>query len=143
MFLSFYGIERRFFVDDPSPDEKTTLLTEARRLVELFSENHSARRYLGEFLEFAVAATTEVAAIQPTFENPGWDVPFSVKLAIGARLQKGENLTADWVLSWFLCHPEKNLRTSARRCTEEFIALFRIRFSERFPQGLNPPCQQE
>ena len=136
MFLYFYGIERRFFVDDPSPDEKTTLLTEARRLVELFSENHSARRYLGEFLEFAVAATTEVAAIQPTFENPGWDVPFSVKLAIGARLQKGENLTADWVLSWFLCHPEKNLRTSARRCTEEFIALFRIRFSERFPQGL-------
>jgi tellurite resistance protein len=40
------------------------------------------------------------------------------------------------VLSWFLCHPEKNLRTSAKRCLDEFIALFRLRFEERFPQGL-------
>lgn len=136
MFLYFYGLERRFFVDAPSLDEKRDLLDEARRLVEVFSGNYSAQRYLREFIEFALVAITEFGAIQPVFENPGWDVPFSVKLAIGARLQKGENLGAEWVLSWFLCHPEKNLRTSAKRCGDEFIALFRLRFNERFPQGL-------
>ena len=136
MFLYFYGLERRFFVDAPSLDEKRDLLDEARRLVEVFSDNYSAQRYLREFIEFALVAITEFAAIQPVFENPGWDVPFSVKLAIGARLQNGENLDSDWVLSWFLCHPEKNLRTSAKRCRDEFTALFGLRFNERFPQGL-------
>lgn len=136
MFLYFYGLERRFFVDDPAPEEKRELLDEVRRLAELYSDNHSARRYLGEFVSYAVAATTPYEAIQPVFENPGWDLPFSVKLAIGARIERGEPLNADWVLSWFLCHPEKTLRTAARRCQPEFIALFKKRFDARFPSGL-------
>lgn len=136
MFLYFYGLERRFFVDEPAIEEKRDLLIEVRRLAQLFSDNRSAQRYLGEFIEFAVVSTTEVDAIEPIFDNPSWDVPFSVKLAIGARLGKGENLNADWILSWFLCHPEKSLRTSGRRCPDEFKALFRLRFDERFPQGL-------
>jgi tellurite resistance protein len=136
MFLYFYGLERRFFLDDPTREEKCQLLAEARRLFEVFAENRSAQRYLGDFIEFAIAATTEIDTIPPVFINPGWDLPFSVKLAIGARLQKGENLDANWVLSWFLCHPEKNLRTSAKRCHDEFIALFQLRFEQRFPQGL-------
>ena len=136
MFLYFYGLERRFFVDDPPIEERRDLLAEVRRLAELFADNRSAQRYLREFIEFAVAATTEVDAIEPVFDNQGWDVPFSAKLAIGARLEKGENLTTDWVLSWFLCHPEKNLRTSGRRCHDELVALFRLRFDDRFPQGL-------
>jgi len=136
MFLYFYGLERRFFVDDPTLEEKRDLLAEVRRLAQVYAENWSAQRYLGEFIEFAVVATTEVDALAPVFDNPGWDMPFSVKLAIGARLQKGENLDADWVLSWFLCHPEKNLRTAGKRCRDEFMALFRHRFDQRFPDGL-------
>jgi tellurite resistance protein len=136
MFLYFYGLERRFFVDEPTREEKRQILDEARRLFDVFAENRSVQRYLGEFIEFAVVATTEVDNIPPVYDNSGWDLPFSVKLAIGARLQKGESLDANWVLSWFLCHPEKNLRTSAKRCRDEFIALFRLRFEERFPEGL-------
>lgn len=136
MFLYFYGLERRFFVDSPEVSEKLAIVNEVKRLAEIFSENYSARTYLSTFLHFAEVATTEVEKIQPVFESATWDLPFSVKLAIGARLQRGENLSADWVLSWFLCHSEKNLRTSARRCAQEFNALFRLSFDERFPQGL-------
>ncbi|WP_367178163.1 TerB N-terminal domain-containing protein [Glycocaulis sp.] len=136
MFLYFYGLERRFFIDDPKVEEKQDLLEEVRRLTDLYAGNHSARRYLGEFIAYAVAATTPLEEIEPVFDNPGWDLPFSVKLAIGARLERGEPLSADWVLSWFLCHPEKSLRTAARRCQPEFIALFRKRFEARFPGGL-------
>jgi tellurite resistance protein len=136
LFLYFYGLERRFFVDDPALEEKRELLDEVRRLADLYADNHSARRYLGEFIAYAVAAATPFEDIQPVFDNPGWDLPFSMKLAIGARLDRGEPLSADWVLSWFFCHPEKTLRTAARRCEPEFIALFRKRFEARFPVGL-------
>jgi len=136
MFLYFYGLERRFFVDSPDLNERRQLLDEVRRLIEVFQDNYSAQRYLREFIEFALVSITEIGSIPPVFENPGWDLPFSVKVAIGARLQRGENLDADWVLCWFMCHPEKNLRTSAKRCRDEFIALFRLRFERRFPQGL-------
>jgi len=136
MFLYFYGLERRFFLDEPATDEKRCILAEVRRLADLYSENHSARRYLSEFISIAEAATTPVEEIEPLYENPGWDLPFSIKLAVGARLERGEALGAEWVLSWFLCHPEKSLRTPARRCQKEFIVSFKKHFETRFPNGL-------
>ena len=102
----------------------------------LYPGNHSVRRYLGEFLDIAMLAGTSLDAIEPVFEWQGWELPFSLKYAIGAQIDKGENLSADWLLSWFICHPESNLRTSAKRCRGEFLALFRIRFDEHFPDGL-------
>jgi len=135
MFLYFYGLERRFFVDQSNADAKD-IIAEVRRMVSLYPENHSVKRYLGEFLDIATLAETEFEALEPTFERQGWELPFSLKYAIGARLDKGEHLSADWVLSWLICHPESHLRTPATRCREEFLALFKIRFDDRFPNGL-------
>ena len=136
MFLYFYGLERRFFVDHQSNEEAKDIVEEVRRLQSLYPGNHSVRRYLGEFLDIAMLAGTDLDAIEPVFEWQGWELPFSLKYAIGARIDKGENLSADWLLSWFICHPESNLRTPAKRCRDEFLALFRMRFDEHFPDGL-------
>lgn len=136
MFLYFYGLERRVFVDDPSEEEKRQISEEVQRLARLYADNRSVQRYLGEFLEIAKVATTRTADIEPIYENSGWELPLSLKLAIGTRLDKGERLDADWVLSWLLCHPERVLRTPATRCREEFLCLFRVRFEQRFPEGL-------
>ncbi len=135
MFLYFYGLERRFFVDQSNEDAKY-IVQEVRRLQSLYPDNHSVRRYLGEFLDIAMLVETDINAIEPIFEKQGWELPFSLKYAIGVRIAKGENLTADWLLSWFICHPETHLRTPATRCRDEFIALFRMRFDRRFPEGL-------
>lgn len=135
MFLYFYGLERRFFVDQSDTDAKD-IIAEVRRLVSLYPENHSVKRYLGEFLDIAMLAKTEFEALEPIFERQGWELPFSLKIAIGARLDKGERLSADWVLSWLICHPESNLRTPVTRCRDEFFALFKMRFDDRFPDGL-------
>jgi len=135
MFLYFYGLERRCFVDQ-SDEEIAEIVGEVRRLQSLYSDNHSVKRYLGEFLDFVMLFETDISAIEPIFERQGWDLPLTLKYAIGARIDKGENLTPDWLLSWFICHPESNLRTPATRCRDEFIALFRMRFDERFPDGL-------
>jgi tellurite resistance protein len=135
MFLYFYGLERRCFVDQ-SDEEIAEIVDEVRRLQSLYSDNHSVKRYLGEFLDFVMLFETDISAIEPSFERQGWDLPLTLKYAIGARIDKGENLTADWLLSWFICHPETNLRTPATRCRDEFVALFRMRFDRRFPDGL-------
>jgi len=135
MFLYFYGLERRFFVDQSDADAKD-IIAEVRRLVSLYPDNHSVKRYLGEFLDIAMLAETEFEVLEPIFERQGWELPFSLKYAIGARLDKGERLCADWVLSWFIYHPESNLRTPATRCRDEFLALFKMRFDDRFPDGL-------
>lgn len=135
MFLYFYGLERRFFVDQSNEDAKD-IVQEVRRLQSLYPDNHSVRRYLGEFLDIAMLAEADLDAIEPIFEKQGWELPFSLRYAIGARIDKGEHLTADWLLSWFICHPESNLRTPASRCRDEFIALFRMRFDQRFPDAL-------
>jgi len=136
MFLYFYGLERRVFVDDPSEEEKRQISEEVQRLARLYAQSRSVQRYLGEFLEIAKIATTEIDDIEPIYENSGWELPLSLKLAIGVRLDRGERLDAEWVLSWLLCHPERNLRTPATRCREEFLVLFKVRFQQRFPEGL-------
>ena len=136
MFLYFYGLERRFLVENASDIEKRQILEEVERLSQLFVDNRSAQRYLNEFIEIARMMTIDIDSIQPVFEAMGWELPLSVKLAIGARLDRGDKLGPDWVLSWFLCHPEKNLRTPATRCHDEFLALFKVRFEKRFPEGL-------
>ena len=135
MFLYFYGLERRFFVDQ-SRAEAQEIIGEVRRLHSLYADNHSVQRYLGEFLDVAMLSETDLEEIHPAFERQGWDIPISMKYAIGARIGRGDRLCADWLLSWFMCHPEGNVRTAATRCREEFIALFRMRFDERFPDGL-------
>ncbi|WP_092815592.1 TerB N-terminal domain-containing protein [Roseivivax marinus] len=136
MFLYFYGLERRFFMDEPSQDERQDLVKEARRLACLYPGNRSVQRYLGEFIEIGQAGVIEAHKIEPIFENQTWELPFSLKLALGVRIREDEPLDADWVLSWLMCDPESRLRTPASRCFEEFRELFRLKFMALHPEGL-------
>ncbi len=136
MFLYFYGLERRFFVDHPTNEEKKEILEEVKRLKVLYPSNGSAQRYLGEFIQVAEVTLGGVESLEPVFDYRGWELPLSLRLAIGIKLENGEQLSANWVLSWFMCHPERQLRTPATRCGKEFKALFEIRFDGRFPDGL-------
>ena len=142
MFLFFYGLERRFLIDQPSDHEKHEIVAEVVRLKGLFSENHSAQRYLGEFLDVVrIADAGELCLEDPSLknavlENRSWDVPFSLKFIIGSMIQKGITLDADWLQIWLLCHPESRMRTAATRCAPEFKALFKLRFDGRYPEGL-------
>ena len=142
MFLYFYGLERRFFIDDPDPDEKQRIVAEVERLKALFPGNHSVQRYLGEFLDLArISAagrlsTDDTTLQQSILDNRGWDLPLTLKIAIGGAIANGDALSADWLYTWFLCHYERRTRTPAQRCEPEFRALFRLKFDARFPDGL-------
>ena len=141
VFLYFYGLERRFFQDNPTEDEKTDIVEEVDRLLRIYGENNSVKKYLGTFLD--VTRTMMMPAESPDhcFEYAGYEIPLGLRLAIGRMVRDGIPLNAIWVLSWYCAHPEYSLRTPARRASEEFKALFKLHFDEKYPDGMkvNPP----
>ena len=136
VFLYFYGLERRMFLDDPQPEEREQLVAEATRLRAIYGLNHSVARYVGEFIEAATIVSSDAHEIEPFFESHGWELPLRLRVKIGALIRDDERLSAEWLLSWFLCAGYVSLRTPARRCPEEFRALFTLLFEAKYPQGL-------
>ena len=136
MFLFFYGLERRFLVDGASEVEKRDILVEVSRLKELFGQNHSVQRYLGEFIDLASIIVDDGDFKKPIYKNWGWELPLALRVALGGAITNDMPLNADWLLSWFLCHNEKRVRTPATRCENEFMSLFRYKFATRYPNDL-------
>lgn len=140
MFLYFYGLERRFLRDEPPDNERRRILAEVARLKDLYAASGSAQRYLGEFMQLA-SCMMDGTAQEPPPVSESWELPLALRFALGVRIAEGKPLDGGWLLAWFKAHPDRNLRTAARRCDGEFDALFRILFDRRFPQGLQvrPP----
>ena len=136
VFLYFYGLERRFFVDSPVEDEKCLLVEETERLLGLYGENHSVRRYLEIFLDAAHIALGSIREVEPRFKRSDYELSLGLRVAIGWMAKEGQPLSADWLLSWYTTHPETRLRQPAIRAFSEFKALFTVIFNERFPKGL-------
>lgn len=136
VFLYFYGLENRYFQDQPSETERQAIIAEVERLLEVYGANGSVRRYLGAFLEAARLVVSGGVSLKPVFERTSYEIPLTVRLAVGHMLAGGEQVPAEWMLSWLCTHPERSLRTPAQRAFPEFKALFESRFQERFPNGL-------
>ena len=136
VFLYFYGLERRFFVDAPADEEKRLIVAETRRLLDIYGENHSVQRYLRIFLDAARIVLAPLGEAEPRFEKSGHELPLGLRVAIGRMAKEGSPLSADWLLGWYVAHPETSLRTPAKRAFPEFRALFGLLFDKRFPQGL-------
>lgn len=139
LFLYFYGLERRFFLDNPSEHEKQELVEEGERLLHVFGENYSVRRYLGTFLDSAQIAVNRAEDTEPRFERFSHELPLVLRVTIGRKAKQGVPLDADWLLAWLTNHAETRLRTPAKRAFPEFRQLFKILFDERFPSGLELP----
>lgn len=135
VFLYFYGLERRVFVDNADAHERADIVAEVRRLLETYGSNHSIRRYLGAFID-ASSLLDFSSNFQPVFEHDGYEMPANVLLALGRMAARNEPLTADWLLSWYLCHPETRLRTPMKRAFAEFKEYFQYLFDDQFPNGL-------
>ena len=136
VFLHFYGIERRFFIDAPTREEKHLLVAEVRRLLDIYGDNHSVQGYLGVFLDAARIALEPAGDAEPLFEKSGYELPLGLRVAIGRMAKERQPLSADWLLGWYVAHPETRLRTPATRAFPEFRALFTLLFDDRFPEGL-------
>ena len=79
--------------------KRSDIITEVRRLLEIYGYNHSIRRYLGAFID-ATSLLDSSDESQPVFEHDGYEMPAKVLLTVGRMAARSEPLTADWLLSW-------------------------------------------
>ena len=137
VFLFFYGLEHRFFIDQACDDHEV-ILREVTELLSAYGEDHSFHGYATTFLAAArlwsgiVPAQPAIDAVQISYT--GLTPDFRVGLA--RHLSAGP-LSGEWLLAWYLAQPEKSLRTPATRCLTEFKRLFIARFNAAYPNGLN------
>ena len=137
VFLFFYGLERRMFIDEAYED-RPSIEAEVRRLLSIYGSNGSFRGYATRFLD-AVSLLDWDGETPPEISldlRGGYELPNSVKLHIGSKLSQKLALTAHDALLWVICSPETSLRTPAIRCFEEFKTLWNILFADAFPEGM-------
>ncbi|MEQ1715656.1 MAG: TerB N-terminal domain-containing protein [Hyphomicrobium sp.] len=136
IFLFFYGLEQRLFVDKSRADHDA-IVREVSELMDVYGDNQSFRNYATTFLKAALLEAGHLPPL-PTLSalQVSYGLPTDFRVALAQRLNEGP-LSAEWLLAWYLAHPEKSLRTPATRCFAEFKALFVARFNAEYPKGLN------
>ncbi len=136
MFMT--GLEHRLLQDD-ALDQVDAILDEAERLHAIYGRNEMFGRQTNRFLDVAYHLAGRPP--RPVVPSPGlksYDevLPFGVRLHIGRLIGTGERLRAADALSWVVARQDTFLRTAARRCWDEFMALWPIRFAAAYPKGL-------
>ena len=135
MFIYFFGLEHRFFTKKTKKKEKKEILAEVIRLRNCFCGKDTVEPELERFIEVA-QLELDCLGSDPVYKSFGFELPLAVAIELGKRVDRRKNITSEWGLSWFLCHPNRKLRTSAERCEKEFQQLFQIIFNHRFPDGI-------
>ena len=145
VFLFFYGLERRLFVDlgsDLDHPDIPIIVAEILRLLIIYGANPSFSDHAGSLLALLEGLSylrTDIEDIEPVPWDPDrsrWGIPLAVRIAIGKYVANGSRIPAGWALSYFRHHPEKRLRTPAKRCQDEFDELFKARYRARFRGGM-------
>lgn len=137
VFVYFYGLERRLIAEKSEKDARA-ILAEARRLLDLYGDNHSFRNYCGALIEagelvFDIAPTDNAISLDM---RRGWEIPIGIRVRLGRKVRDGVAIDSDDALCWALTHPQLYPRTAVSRCFDQFCALWRYRFTERFPDGI-------
>jgi len=136
VFLYFYGLERRLFLDQ-SKEDAADIVAEISRLLIIYGSNHSISRYLGDAVSFSslILDGTPTKPSGETSYSHHWELPMDVRLYLGNKLKQGLSLSNADMLKWYLNHPNKHLRTPATRLEKEFIAMMKVRLDTRYPDG--------
>jgi hypothetical protein len=138
VFIYFYGLERRVFVDKAEgPGELPWIRSEVERLRRVYGLNPSFTSYaerLVSAIDCLLDPSTE--SDPPEISEPSWAIPEGMKIGLGRICASGRPVPSNWALAWLLADPESYLRTPAKRCRQEFADLFAIRYHQRYGDGL-------
>ena len=108
----------------------------------MYGDNRSVKGYLGTFLDAAQATAGYEDRTEPSIEKASYELPLSVRATIGRMSREGLPIGADWLLRWYVAHPDYSFRTPATRAFPEFRALFGQLLDERFPEGMPVPVSK-
>lgn len=141
VFLFFYGLERRLLVDAKTSEhakaEAQLIISEAKRLLDLYGKNPSFHGYASGFVEVCQYLYTP-EAIETRPRQVVWrgEYPLSLKVTLSDLALNGRPIPPDSALSWLEHSVEFSLRTPARRCRSEFENLFNMRYKTEFDDGM-------
>ena len=142
IFLYFYGLERRALVDGEADSvakaEIPAIRAEVIRLVAIYGENNSFRRYASQFLNFldgTEAPQPAYTSAPPKVRFNSCEVPLAIKVGLGQMAVDGVSVPGTWALAWAQSDPNIYKRTPVTRCPDQFEALFLARYAERFGDG--------
>jgi uncharacterized membrane protein YhaH (DUF805 family) len=138
VFIYFYGLERRL-VKDRSEADAPAIMSELRRLLVIYGDNHSFQNYCSTLLDMGELLFGDVEDTPtPTLDNRhSWELPIRLRVYLGRKVAAGQTLYSNDALCWTLGHPMLYPRTPVTRCFPEFCELWKIRFDEQFPKGLS------
>ncbi len=142
VFLFFYGLERRVFIDK-SFKEYPQIAKEVSRLLAIYGSNGSFNGYARRLLA-VLGASQSQGLTRPTIHaglKDGFELPLDVRMYLGRKLAQLESFDESDALLWLLAMPDTYLRTPAARCFEELRTLWAIKFAGAWPQGMRvkPP----
>lgn len=142
VFIYFYGLERRALVDAKdsvaAQDDLPAIVTEVRRLLSIYGGNSSFHGYASNFLDILQMWSTDepLYRTSPQIEDCSWKIPLTLKMALGHVARDGVPLPAEWALAWAENDPSMPRKLPVQRCPDEFRELFKIRYKEKFGEGL-------
>ncbi|MDP3041815.1 MAG: TerB N-terminal domain-containing protein [Candidatus Omnitrophota bacterium] len=143
VFLYFYGLERRILVDiresSKAALEKEIILTELKRLREIYRSNYSFNQYSSNLIDYLEIIDSKYKLYSSPIDVEGfvgYEFPLKLRVGLAQIAADGNPLSPDWALAWVKSDPENRLRTPAHRCKEEFQKLFYLNYKEKFGEGL-------
>lgn len=140
VFLFFYGLERRIFIDaiagNVQDDERHAIVKEVRRLVHIYGDNNSFNRYANKFIAMEWALFHQGVPFPDYINLHSFRFSEPFQLLLAHNIAEGKPLTDIMAMQWLHLSPDFSLRTPARRCANEFQTLFKKYFDEKFPDGM-------
>lgn len=143
VFLYFYGLERRIFLDilgeEQSQEELPQIAKELKRLYATYaSDSVHFKMYCGRLIKILDAASISSKLYEEELGELGTSqgLPFPLKLALGQAVRDNVPIPAQLAFAWLERGPGIPKKTPAQRCPEEFKKIFLIEYATAYGQGL-------
>ncbi len=140
VFLFFYGLERRLFLDGKQRNvpesERISIVQEVERLLSIYGGNRSFDRYANQFLSFQAIQYGHVESISSTTDLTHRHYLQSFLYTLAKCVAKKNPIPAYLALAWLHQDYDTSLKTPARRCAKEFAQLFTMRYEKKYGEGI-------
>src|SRR6266403_1576949 len=138
IFLFFYGLEHRQFVDGDTKST-STFVSEVERLLSIYGGSNSFQHYARDFITYArlVAGMPQQEPSLSAERSGSGEMAPEIRIYLGKRMSESRALGAGDALLWLLATPDVYLRTAAVRCFDEFVDLWTLRFNQKYPGGFS------
>ncbi len=143
VFLFFYGLERRLFIDGADPGETAVIVAEVERLRRIYGASKSFAGYSTALLEAVelkriLSKPALLESYIPDLTAPAHAMPTALKLAIATRVARDQPLQFELAVGGLLGLPPETLPVDSRvliHARTQLLAMLRSRFEAACPLG--------